>query len=214
MFNNGPNHGGVCVHHVLCGGHYALVTPSFTHSYLSITACYTKEWERWWKNPRDVQLYQFMAKDNVPFHTVVFPCSLLGADDNYTLLNHISSTGKLCCMCALYMLARVDIYLPLPQLLLNSSSLNILPLNFYPTSPPKKILSLNPLPPNLSSCSTSSHSPLTLLFTLSPKFLLQSPTSFLPSSYSFPSPPSSFSFRIPQLWERQVLEESRSGSVW
>ena len=35
-----------------------------------------------------------MAKDNVPFHTVVFPCSLLGAEDNYTLLNHISSTGK------------------------------------------------------------------------------------------------------------------------
>ena len=41
-----------------------------------------------------VQLYQFMAKDNVPFHTVVFPCSLLGADDNYTLLNHIGATGQ------------------------------------------------------------------------------------------------------------------------
>ena len=34
-----------------------------------------------------------MAKDNIPFHTVVFPCSLIGAKDNYTLLNHISSTG-------------------------------------------------------------------------------------------------------------------------
>lgn len=62
-------------------------------SYLSITARYTKEWERWWKNPEQIQLYQFMAKDNVPFHTVVFPCSLIGAEDNYTLLNHISSTG-------------------------------------------------------------------------------------------------------------------------
>ena len=62
--------------------------------YLSITANYTQEWERWWKNPDEVQLYQFMAKDNVPFHTVVFPCSLIGADDNYTLLNHISSTGR------------------------------------------------------------------------------------------------------------------------
>lgn len=65
-------------------------------SYLSITACYTKEWEKWWKNPHQVQLYQFMAKDNVPFHTVVFPCSLIGTDDNYTLLKHISSTGKHC----------------------------------------------------------------------------------------------------------------------
>ena len=35
-----------------------------------------------------------MAKDNVPFHTVVFPCTLIGAEDNYTLLNHISSTGN------------------------------------------------------------------------------------------------------------------------
>ena len=66
---------------------------SISDRYLSITACYTEEWEKWWKNPEQVQLYQFMAKDNVPFHTVVFPCSLIGAEDNYTLLNHISSTG-------------------------------------------------------------------------------------------------------------------------
>ncbi|KAJ3117230.1 hypothetical protein HDU96_007489 [Phlyctochytrium bullatum] len=37
--------------------------------YLSITANYTEEWEKWWKNPEDVSLYQFMGKDNVPFHT-------------------------------------------------------------------------------------------------------------------------------------------------
>ncbi|KAF3973530.1 hypothetical protein CMV_003046 [Castanea mollissima] len=38
--------------------------------YVSITACHTPEWEKWWKNPEDVELYQFMGKDNVPFHTV------------------------------------------------------------------------------------------------------------------------------------------------
>lgn len=37
--------------------------------YPSITANYTDEWEQWWKNPDDVTLYQFMGKDNVPFHT-------------------------------------------------------------------------------------------------------------------------------------------------
>ncbi|XP_029187944.2 methionine--tRNA ligase, cytoplasmic-like isoform X2 [Acropora millepora] len=63
--------------------------------YLSITANYTKEWEKWWKNPQQVTLYQFMAKDNVPFHTVVFPCTLIGADDNYSLLNSISATEYL-----------------------------------------------------------------------------------------------------------------------
>ncbi|XP_038553437.1 methionine--tRNA ligase, cytoplasmic isoform X2 [Micropterus salmoides] len=63
--------------------------------YLSITANYTDKWERWWKNPRQVELYNFMAKDNVPFHSVVFPCSLLGAQDNYTLVNHLIATEYL-----------------------------------------------------------------------------------------------------------------------
>lgn len=63
--------------------------------YLSITANYTEEWEKWWKNPNQVELYNFMAKDNVPFHSVVFPCSLLGAQDNYTLVNHLVATEYL-----------------------------------------------------------------------------------------------------------------------
>uniref|UniRef100_A0AAR2LTB2 Methionine--tRNA ligase, cytoplasmic n=1 Tax=Pygocentrus nattereri TaxID=42514 RepID=A0AAR2LTB2_PYGNA len=63
--------------------------------YLSITANYTSEWEKWWKNPQQVELYNFMAKDNVPFHSVVFPCSLLGAQDNYTLVNNLVATEYL-----------------------------------------------------------------------------------------------------------------------
>ncbi|XP_066299671.1 methionine--tRNA ligase, cytoplasmic-like [Branchiostoma lanceolatum] len=63
--------------------------------YLSITANYTDQWEKWWKNPQQVTLYNFMAKDNVPFHSVVFPCSLLGAEDNYTLVNHLQATEYL-----------------------------------------------------------------------------------------------------------------------
>lgn len=38
--------------------------------YISITSCHTSDWEKWWKNPENVELYQFMGKDNVPFHTV------------------------------------------------------------------------------------------------------------------------------------------------
>uniref|UniRef100_A0A8D3DVQ0 Methionine--tRNA ligase, cytoplasmic n=1 Tax=Scophthalmus maximus TaxID=52904 RepID=A0A8D3DVQ0_SCOMX len=63
--------------------------------YLSITANYTDQWEKWWKNPSQVELYNFMAKDNVPFHSVVFPCSLLGAQDNYTLVSHLVATEYL-----------------------------------------------------------------------------------------------------------------------
>jgi hypothetical protein len=41
--------------------------------YISITAAYTPAWREWWQNPQDVELVQFMGKDNVPFHTVLFP---------------------------------------------------------------------------------------------------------------------------------------------
>ena len=34
-----------------------------------------------------------MAKDNVPFHSVIFPSSLLGAKDNWTIVQHLSATG-------------------------------------------------------------------------------------------------------------------------
>ena len=42
--------------------------------YISITANYMPEWEKWWKAPEDVELVQFMGKDNVPFHTVRYNC--------------------------------------------------------------------------------------------------------------------------------------------
>ncbi|KAF8931429.1 putative methionine--tRNA ligase, cytoplasmic protein rar1 [Podila verticillata] len=63
--------------------------------YPSITATYTKEWEKWWKNPEDVKLYQFMGKDNVPFHTVIFPSTLIGTEEKWTLLNTLSTTEYL-----------------------------------------------------------------------------------------------------------------------
>ncbi|KAJ3130207.1 putative methionine--tRNA ligase, cytoplasmic protein rar1 [Physocladia obscura] len=63
--------------------------------YISITAAYTEEWQKWWKNPDNVKLYQFMGKDNVPFHTVLFPSSLIGTGEKYTLLHHVSTTEYL-----------------------------------------------------------------------------------------------------------------------
>jgi methionyl-tRNA synthetase len=67
--------------------------------YISITAAYTDEWEKWWKANRSgsekVELYQFMGKDNIPFHTVIFPSTLIAANEGYTLLHHISTTEYL-----------------------------------------------------------------------------------------------------------------------
>jgi methionyl-tRNA synthetase len=66
--------------------------------YISITADYLRgagPWERWWKNPGGVELVQFMGKDNVPFHTVIFPSTLLGTGQPWTMLHHISTTEYL-----------------------------------------------------------------------------------------------------------------------
>jgi methionyl-tRNA synthetase len=40
-------------------------------------------WERWWRLPgaADVKYVEFMGKDNVPFHTVGFPCTLFGVNE-------------------------------------------------------------------------------------------------------------------------------------
>jgi methionyl-tRNA synthetase len=46
--------------------------------YVSITASYTAAWADWWRAPEDVELVQFMGKDNVTFHTIIFPSTLLG----------------------------------------------------------------------------------------------------------------------------------------
>ncbi|SCW02090.1 LAFE_0E13960g1_1 [Lachancea fermentati] len=66
-----------------------------TIGYVSITANYTDHWEEWWRKPKDVQLYQFMGKDNVPFHTVIFPGSQIGTGDEWTMLHHLSTTEYL-----------------------------------------------------------------------------------------------------------------------
>lgn len=36
-----------------------------------------------------------MGKDNVPFHTVIFPSTLIATNQNYTLLHNISTTDYL-----------------------------------------------------------------------------------------------------------------------
>ncbi len=52
-------------------------------------------WQDWWCTPEQTELYQFMAKDNIPFHTVVFPACLMGTGKTWTLLHHINATEYL-----------------------------------------------------------------------------------------------------------------------
>ncbi|MBW3015513.1 methionine--tRNA ligase [Candidatus Woesearchaeota archaeon] len=54
-----------------------------------------KDWKLWWHNNDNVKLVQFMGKDNIPFHTILFPAFLIGAKDAYTLLDTMSSNEYL-----------------------------------------------------------------------------------------------------------------------
>lgn len=62
--------------------------------YPSITANYTDKWEQWWKPQKseDIELYQFMGKDNAPFHAVVFPSTELGTAENWKMVDYLSTT--------------------------------------------------------------------------------------------------------------------------
>lgn len=44
-----------------------------------------RNWERWWLDPDSVWYTQFMAKDNVPFHTITWPAVLLGVGGGWKL---------------------------------------------------------------------------------------------------------------------------------
>ena len=73
--------------------------------YIAATVEYTnkfklgdKAWERWWRTDKgadDVHYVQFMGKDNVPFHTLSFPSTLIGSGDPWKLVDYIKSFNYL-----------------------------------------------------------------------------------------------------------------------
>jgi len=55
-------------------------------------------WERWWRTDKgadDVRYTQFMGKDNVPFHTLSFPATILGSGEPWKLVDYIKSFNYL-----------------------------------------------------------------------------------------------------------------------
>jgi len=56
------------------------------------------DWQRWWrteKGAHDVTYTQFMGKDNVPFHTLSFPVTIMGAAEDWKLVDYIKSFNYL-----------------------------------------------------------------------------------------------------------------------
>jgi len=49
-------------------------------------------WHRWWRTDEgadDVRYVQFMAKDNIPFHTLSFPATLMGSGEPWKMVDYI-----------------------------------------------------------------------------------------------------------------------------
>jgi methionyl-tRNA synthetase len=48
-----------------------------------------RDWRSWWYEADDVTYTQFMAKDNIPFHTLSFPCTIIGSGEPWKLATYI-----------------------------------------------------------------------------------------------------------------------------
>ncbi|MCX0246155.1 MULTISPECIES: methionine--tRNA ligase [Streptomyces] len=51
----------------------------------------TRDWKSWWYEASDVRYTQFMAKDNVPFHTVMFPAMQIGTREPVKRVDHVKA---------------------------------------------------------------------------------------------------------------------------
>ena len=57
-----------------------------------------EDWESWWRTDKgadDVSYVQFMGKDNVAFHTVSFPCTLIGSEEPWKAVDTLKSLNWL-----------------------------------------------------------------------------------------------------------------------
>lgn len=51
----------------------------------------TRDWKSWWYEADDVRYTEFMAKDNVPFHTVMFPATELGTREPWKKVDYVKA---------------------------------------------------------------------------------------------------------------------------
>ena len=54
-----------------------------------------RNWKNWWQNPDEVRHVEFMGKDNVPYHSITFPATLLGTRENWTQVDFLKGFSYL-----------------------------------------------------------------------------------------------------------------------
>lgn len=69
--------------------------------YIGITKQWSDEkpeernWKDWWQSSEDVRYVEFMGKDNVPFHSITFPATLLGTGEEWTKVDYLKGMSYL-----------------------------------------------------------------------------------------------------------------------
>jgi methionyl-tRNA synthetase len=56
---------------------------------------HNKEWEPFWRDPVHAEHYYFLGKDNIPFHTIIWPAILMGYDSSYNLPYEVAGNENL-----------------------------------------------------------------------------------------------------------------------
>jgi methionyl-tRNA synthetase len=54
-----------------------------------------RDWRGWWDAESDVRYLQFMGKDNIPFHTINFPVTIMGSEEPWKLVDYIKGFNYL-----------------------------------------------------------------------------------------------------------------------
>lgn len=67
---------------------------SFTKSWADLDP-ENRSWKDWWYEAKDVRYVEFMGKDNVPFHSITFPATLLGTEEPWTFVDYLKGMSFL-----------------------------------------------------------------------------------------------------------------------
>jgi len=54
-----------------------------------------RDWRSWWYSADGVRYVQFMGKDNIPFHSINFPVTIMGSDEPWKLVDYIKGFNYL-----------------------------------------------------------------------------------------------------------------------
>ena len=54
-----------------------------------------RDWRSWWFNATDVRYTQFLGKDNIPFHTINFPITIMGSGEPWKLVDYVKGFNYL-----------------------------------------------------------------------------------------------------------------------